>query len=49
MPTDAEFYRYVNHHDDDDLCVTCREEMADPDSLEGMCNWCEMEAEEEDE
>lgn len=49
MPTDAEFYRYVNHYSDDDLCVMCREEMADPDDLEGYCNWCSGEGEEEDE
>jgi hypothetical protein len=47
MSTDAEWYRYVNHCDDDDLCVMCREETADPDSIEGMCNWCETEEEDE--
>jgi hypothetical protein len=40
MPTDAEWYDYLNHYDDDDLCVTCREEEADPDSLEGECLFC---------
>lgn len=40
MPTDAEFYRYMHQMDCDDLCVTCREDMADPDDPEGKCNWC---------
>lgn len=49
MPTDAEWYRYVNHYADDDLCVMCREEMADPDNPTGYCNWCSGEGEGEDE
>lgn len=41
--------RYVNHYLDDNLCVMCREEVADPDDLEGYCNWCSGEGEEGDE
>lgn len=47
MATDAQWYRYVNQLEDDDLCAYCREEIADPDDLEGVCDWCRYELDEE--
>lgn len=41
-----QYYDYLNHYDDDTMCVSCREEEADPDSLEGQCAFC-MEGDDE--
>lgn len=48
MATDAEWYRYVNQLEDGDLCISCREEVADPDDLDGLCNWCQAELDDEE-
>jgi hypothetical protein len=38
--------RHVNHYGEDGMCVSCGDEEADPDSLEGQCFIC-MEGEDE--
>lgn len=49
MPTDAEFYRHLNHYEDDTVCAMCRDEQADPDCPDGYCGYCCGEEGEEDE
>ncbi len=47
-PTDSQWYLYLSGQDDDELCWSCRDELADPDDIDGFCNWCAMERDEEE-